>query len=267
MDLEVTLPPNADKISPIFITAPINHGGAAMLQRAFCTGENSICYGDNLFDEVLSLIDWSVGLIERHQEHKEWENTILSRALEGDPAKWMPDLGPPSDLYAASLFSVVYNLPFTAQSFAEEQGKSVWSMARAGVISSRINDLMSMFPNSKSIFIYRNPLDVVRDSLRDQPHTNVREICEAWNVMMRDYLAFSSDRLLKVRYEDASSNTDEFLSELQDFTGASGLNPLIVNVTNEAESESDYEMGEDLKSLVQTQCGDMLAVHYPKLVL
>ncbi len=267
MDLEVTLPPNSETISPIFITSPYNHSGAAMLQRALCTGQNSICYGDNLFDELLSLIDWSVGLVERHQEQKEWESSVLDLALNRTPTTWMPDLGPSPDIYSASLFSVAYNLPFTAQSYAVEQGRDVWAIARAGIATSRINDLLSMFPNSKAMFVHRNPLDIVRDALRDRPDSNVRDICDAWNEGMRDFLVYSSDRLLKLQYEDASENTDAFLSTIQDFTNAHGMSPAVVNVSSESEKDSDYEMGEDLKFLVQTQCNDMLAVYYPALVV
>jgi hypothetical protein len=266
MEQEITLPADAEKISPTFITAPANHCGGAMLQRAFCSGENSLCYGDNMMDEILSLVDWAINLIERHQEQEEWETNHLTRALGRDPATWMPELGPPHEIYTAALFSVVYNLPGTAQAYAQEQGRGVWQISRASLPSFRLNDLGNIFPGAKSIFIHRNPMDVARDTLRDHPDSNIREICDAWNDSMRDYLAFASDRLLKVRYEDAVEDTNKFVATLQDFTGATGINPAVLTTGTEAETDSDYEMGDDLKALVQSQCEDMLAVYYPEMV-
>ena len=266
MEQKIILPSNADDILPTFITAPTNHSGGAMLQRAFCSAENSICYGDNMFDEVLSLIDWAVSLIERHNDQEEWETKYLEQVLERNPATWMPELGPQHDIYSASLISVVYNLPNVAQGYAEEQGRGVWMLSRAGVPSSRMNDLASIFPNSKSIFIHRNPIDLARDTLKDRPDSNVREVCEAWNTAMRDFLSYSSDRLLKVRYEDAIENTNGFIQSLEDFTGAKGINPAVITTGSESESDSDYEMGDDLTALVQSQCSDMLAVYYPELI-
>ncbi|MBT3558133.1 MAG: hypothetical protein HN644_08965 [Rhodospirillales bacterium] len=266
MDLEVILPADAEALTPILITSPNNCAGGAMLQRAFCTGENSIGFGDNLFDEIMSLVDWSFSLVERHQNQKDWEAEAITKALDRAPAPWMPELALPLDVYTASLMSVIYNLPFTLQSYASDLGREVWSISRAGIASSRMNDLGTVLPNSKMIFVYRNPLDVVQDFLRDSPDANVRDICDTWNTVMHDYLTYASDRLLKLRYEDATDDVDKFLTSLQDFTGAKGIDPAVVAVESESELGSDYTIGDDLKALVQRQCEDMLAVYYPELI-
>ncbi len=266
MDIEVKLPPVADTLSPIFVVSPCNHSGGALLQRAVCESENGFCYGDNLFDEITSLLDWSVGLLERHQKQKSIEEDVLKDALERAPSKWMPELAPEFDLYMASLFSSVFNLPFTAQDFAKQNGRDVWMVTRASVPAWRLNDLLSIFPKSKAIIIYRNPLDIVRDALRDRPETNIRDVCELWNASMKDFLSISIDRILKLKYEDATEQTEAFLSHLEDFTDIRGLRNDTIACDNEAETDSQYELGQDLKVLVQKNCEDMLAVYYPHLV-
>jgi len=266
MNLEVTLPPNASMIAPLFITAPCNHSGGAMLQRLICTHENGICFGDNLFDEVLSLIDWSVALIDRHQNTREPEAHVLAQAIAGKPARWMPELAPPFDLYTSSLFSVVYNLPYTTQEFARENGRDVWGMARAGVAASRIGDLLSVFPQSKAIFIYRNPMDVVRDRKRDMPQSVITEVCAEWNLSMRDYLAAPTDRLTKIRYEDTQSDSAKTQELLETITGLNGLSLDVLSEGNEAELESNLELTEQEVAQIQLQCADMLAVYYPEMI-
>ena len=195
MELEVTLPPSAEKISPIFITAPCNHAGGALLQRSVSASSNGFCYGDNIFDEVLSQIDWAFELIERHQRDKVQEQKVLENTLDGKPGTWMPELAPPHDIYMASLLSAIYNLPHTAQHFAHEQSRDIWMMARASVPATRMGDLLSIFPTSKGIFIHRNPLDIVRDTLTDKPGTNVTDICVMWNKMNPVIIPFLSEHL------------------------------------------------------------------------
>lgn len=266
MDLEVTLPPNASMIAPLFVTAPCNHSGSAMLQRLLCTHEKGICFGDNLFDEVLSLIDWAVGLIERHQTTREPESHVLGQALAGTPARWMPELAPSFDLYMSSLFSVVYNLPYTTQEFAKDNARDVWGMARAGVPASRMGDLLSVFPMSKAIFIHRNPMDIIRDRKRDIPQTAITEVCAEWNLSMRDYLAASDDRLVKIRYEDAVADAATVRATIEGMTGLEGLSDDILSEGNEAELGAAVELADDEIAQIQKQCGDMLAVYYPELL-
>ncbi|MBT3858189.1 MAG: hypothetical protein HOF74_00005 [Gammaproteobacteria bacterium] len=265
MDIQITLPAIAEKLFPIFIASPCNHSGGALLQRAVCQSENSICYGDNMFDEIGSLVDWAGGLIERHENQKAMEEKVLIATLDMKPMTWMPELAPPFDIYTATLLSVVYNLPLTAQNFAKENAKDVWMVARANVQSVRMDALMSLFPKSKSIFIYRNPFDVIRDSLRDNQKADLREICSAWNGMMRDYLEYSNNDMVKIRYEDASEDTDNFIKKFEEFTGSKGMPVEILEATNEAETDSDYEISSDIRSLIEILCEDMLAVYYPNI--
>jgi len=267
MELEVTLPTKAGEIAPIFITSPCNHSGGALLQRAICATQSGICFGDNMFDEILSLVDWAVELIDRHQKLRDTEAGVLDRVLSKNPATWMPELAPPFDLYTSSLFSVIYNLPYTAQQYANENGLSTWAMSRAGIRASRINDLLSIFPSSKAIFIYRNPLDIARDRMRDHPDTDIRELCHEWSTVMQEYLHTSSPKLTKLRYEDAVDDTGQFVSELGAVTGLTGFDDATLTGGVEAETESSFELDEQQKDEIRMLSADMLAVHYPDLVL
>lgn len=266
MELEVTLPPNASMIAPVFITSPCNHSGGAKMQRLMCSHEKGICFGDNLFDEVLSLIDWAVGLIERHQMTREPELAVLEQTLAGTPARWMPELAPSFELYASSLFSVIYNLPYTTQEFAQQNGRDVWGMARAGIAASRMGDLLSVFPQSRGIFIYRNPIDVVRDRKRDVPDMGIAEICAEWNLSMRDYLAAPSERLTKIKYEDTVSDAATIRESLQEITGLGDLSLEILSEDNESELDAAVELTDADIAQIKQQCGDMLAVYYPDMV-
>jgi hypothetical protein len=263
MDIEITLPSTSEKTFPIFITSPCNHSGGALLQRAVCGSQNGFCFGDNFYDEISSLVDWAGGLIDRHKQLKDSEEMILNAALDRQPKSWMPELSLPFDLYIGSLLSVVYNLPFTAQTYIAEIDREIWMTSRASISSERLDLLLSLFPKGKAIFIYRNPVDMVRDAMRDNPEVNIRSLCATWNTMMHDYLKFSHTNLLKIRYEDATEQTPDFIAALEDFTAVKGLQKNIIQVSCEAEIDSSFELNSDLTSLVGTLCEDMLAVYYP----
>ncbi len=266
MELDVILPPKAETIAPITITSPGNHAGAAMLQSAICASDNAICYGDNFYDEISSLLDWAINLIERHQNIRSVEEKVLNAALEREPAKWMPELAPPYDLYTASIFSVVYNLPFTAQSFAQQNGRDIWAIARSNIRSSRMMDMISVFPRSHGIFIYRNPMNIVRDAICDNPDSDVANICDAWSATMRDYLSLSSEKVLKLRYEDASDTPDDVIQTIENFTGITGLRADIIARNNEAELLEADQLDDDMIASIKNKCADMLAVYYPEMV-
>ena len=265
MDIQITLPATAEKLFPIFITSPCNHSGGALLQRSVCQSENAICYGDNLLDEISSLVDWAGGLVERHESQRATEEKVLVATLDKKPMTWMPELAPPFDIYSATLLSVVYNLPLTAQNFASENGKDVWMISRASIPATRLDALISLFPKAKSIFIHRNPFDIIRDALRDSPKADLREICTTWNSLMREYLEYSNENLLKIRYEDASEQTDNFINTIENYTGSKGILTETVSTGDESETKSDYEISSDIRSLIEILCEDMLAVYYPNL--
>ena len=145
-------------------------------------------------------------------------------------------------------------------------------MARAGVPATRMGDLLSIFPTSKGIFIHRNPLDIVRDTLTDRPGTNVTDICVMWNSMMSEYLTSSSDRLLKLCYEEAQIHPDAFANALEEFSGVKGIQGNIIRHQtcgirggSEAELDPPFELSAELERQIKIQCEDMLAVFYPEL--
>ena len=266
MVLSVNAPPGAHELSPTFITAPAPHNGTSLLQRLICTSEEGICYGDNLADEILSLVDWAMAMIQRHQEYTDQEADVLAKALDRTPNKWMPELAPAFDPYMSALFSVLYNLPQAAADFAKTEGREQWSVSKPGIPAQRASELLSLFPKARVIFIHRNPLSAFRDHLRDAPGANIEEFGKTWNTHCRDYLALSSDRVLKLRYEDAVESPEAFIQGLEAFTGCTISLPDDVQDKNEAESTTNTQITAEQKGLLQAYCSDMLSVYYPSLV-
>ncbi|MEQ8664790.1 MAG: sulfotransferase [Rhodospirillales bacterium] len=265
MDLEVTLPPTAQTISPIMITAPTSHGGTALLQRAICKSENAICYGDNLFEQILSIVDWSTSLIEQHRPRQALEEEALANALTRSPLKWMPDLAPEFRQHMSSIFSVIYNIPHLAEQFALEQDRAVWAMIRQEIPAPLMNDLLSMFPNGKAIIVHRNPFDTIADLLQDRPDSDVSSLCELWNMGMDGYLRFSDARALKLRYEDSTDDPAGFAEKVAEFTGIRGFPTSGIDAGNEAENEATHTLNDVRIGEIRTACADMLTVYYPEL--
>jgi len=266
MDLEVTLPPSAQEISPILIVSPTSHAGTALLQRMMCQSSNGLCYGDNTFEELLSIVEWSTSLIDAHQGRQENEERVLAAALGRRPERWMPDLAPEFRIHMSSVFSTVYNLPHTAQAFAQENGYDVWGMIRGDMPAALLSDLLSVFPNGKAVLVHRNPFDTARDMLRDDPLADVNGLCNAWSLGMDGYLKTGHMRLAKLRYEDAVEDPGKFADAFSKAAGLNGLSADTVDAGDEASSGGDRELSDAERSMIAERCADMLAVYYPDLV-
>ncbi len=265
MDLQVTLPPVAQSISPIMITAPTSHGGTALIQRVMCRGANGLCYGDNMFEQTLSIIDWATSLIDQHRERQDDEETALASALSGNPGKWLPDAAPEFRQHMSSIFSTVYNIPHLAEAFAKEQSRDVWAMIRSALPAPLMSDLLSIFPNGKAVIIHRNPFDTAADLLRDHPDVDLQAFAEEWTLGMNGYLRFGDERVLKLRYEDAIDDAAAFAGTLAGFTGLSGIGADEIDAGSEAELDGEISLNEDQRSVLASACADMLTVHYPEL--
>lgn len=265
MDFEVTLPPLAQTIQPVMIVSPTSHCGTAMLQRAMCCSGNAVCYGDNVFEELLSIVEWATSLIEAHHERREPAEESLAAALERKPKKWMPDLAPEFKLHMSSIFSTIYNIPHTAQQFATENGYDVWGMIRNDMPPPLLADLLSVFPSGKAILIHRNPFDAARDLLRDHPQADLTDFCKTWSLGMDGYLKIRHERLIKLRYEDAEMIADAFIEKLAAATGSTGMTAESLEAGSESETTSGRELTDNERNLIAINCANMLAVYYPDL--
>lgn len=263
MDFELTLPPTAEAISPLMITAPASHSGTALLQRAINGSSNGLCYGDNLFEEVLSIFEWATTLIEQHRPRREMEDTAIQTILKGETGLWKPDAAPEFTQHMSAIFSVIYNIPHLADSFAKEQGRDTWGMIRAALPAPVLGDLLSVFPNGKAVFVYRHPIEIARDQLRDAPDIPLASICDAWNICMNGYLKFSNDRLLKLRYEDAVDDPAALLDKVASFASLEDMALGAFPAGSEAETESGRALSDAERETILSSCEDMLAVYYP----
>jgi len=265
MDFEISLPKEAYDIAPIFITAPVSHSGTALLQRSLARSSNAICYGDNLFEEILSLLDWSISLIDEQKKRKDQADRELKSALDANPTVWMPDLAPPFNHHMSAIFSAIYNIPHAAALYAKECNKPVWGIIRSSVPAPLMTDLLSMFPNSKAIFVHRRPTDAAVEMLADNSLGSVKEMCNTWNHAMRGYLELKSDRILKVAFEEISAQPAEFATRLSEFCGVQGYPVDDRNSFKEAQTVRNSQLGDADLALIQAECVDMMSVYYPEL--
>jgi len=83
-----------------------------------------------------------------------------------------------------------------------------------------VENAFKFFPNSKLIYILRDPRDVVASHIQRKFDRTVEEICRAWSNYLQTFERFQKDSPsfgLIVRYEDIVSNPGNILPEMFNF--------------------------------------------------
>lgn len=265
MDFEVTLPPLAQSITPLMVTAPTHHAGTTLVQQAINTSRNGLCYGDNLFEELLSVIEWATSVIEAHHNSGNTSDDSLEAALARELDGWAPELAPSFSLHMSSVFSTIYNVPGTAQSFAEENGFDVWAMIRADMPVDLLVDLLGVFPGGKAIVLQRNPFDVAAATVAETPDTDLGLLCESWNLGMDGLLKVKHERMTPLKYEDAEADPAAFVTSLSALTGIADINVDRLAANLATARANVPPLAVDQRARIAGCCEDMLAAFYPEL--
>ena len=112
--------------------------------------------------------------------------------------------------------------------YAEERGKNFW-VEKTPMHALWIDKIAQSYPDAKFVAIKRNPEAVVASSLRRGYHNNTKsrqlriaQIVQDWTYyekLIGRFARRSSDRIIRVSYEDLVSNTRGELTRICEFIG------------------------------------------------
>ncbi len=270
MSLTVSMPAHAREIAPLLVSSPIDGCGTGVVQRMMCGTGNGLCYGDNLFLEVLSTLDRAGEAVQYHAEHRETEARRLEQVLAGQTDNYMVDLAPAFDGYISALFSMVYNLPHYAQHYAREVGRPVWGMVLAAQSVQRLHDLLYCFPMSRVIYVLRNPYDAVASQryAQQSPGSNSPIVlAEQWATGVGAIRSLGEERVHVVRFEDLVNGTGT--AALAAFAGLEGLDDSAARQSGVGEPGALAQaiLSPEEIATVKSTVGDVGQEFYPDVTL
>lgn len=208
-----------------FVFGATGRSGTTLLQRLLNSSKQIMVFGEDaylarqlpeaLFNLALNLV--SVGddaLADRR------------RFMNGEDF-WIPRLYPDLHKYFEhSLRSFYSTVGFVAEAAVVQQGVKKWGIKLPDPAGMRT--LMSLLPEARFIFVYRDIFDVAR-SYKARGWTGelerMKDLGETWRANIEDNLPIQSSRVLKIKYEDLVVNQNSWVECLEEFAGVSSIKP------------------------------------------
>ena len=281
MAANVQLPRVASELNPILICAPTARSGTTLVQRLMCSADNGICFGENLFGEMLLISRYVKGQVQFHENYREAETTGLEAVLGGDTARWMPDLSPEIESYKTALIRTFYVLPKYAQDYAVDIERPVWGMKRPSLDYQSLSLIMTLLPGARMIYVYRNIIDCLRSAkARGFVKTNedVVKTCVEWRENMGAIGRWATEkRLLMLRYEDLVSDPAGIIPGVGRWVGLENIKLDVMDVKintwkgeGEGRSPDQYvppiDLTEEEMGIVRQEAGAALHRLYPGML-
>ena len=149
------------QLTPVFITAPTARNGVTLLQRLINSSKQMIVYGENtnFMSVVPKLVHSSVQVHnERGAEFQEARKQFLEQTTEG----WTSNLWPDPQPLMMVAFEAFYKSVLVYQQCSEKYGYQRWGIKNPLNEPQMIERLRILMPKARYLFIYRNPIDVIK---------------------------------------------------------------------------------------------------------
>ena len=247
-------------IPPICIASPTRRSGTTLLQRLLCSSSNSLIYGEscaNDFHMLCNLFSTKEMLLS---QNKDWHNSQFQSVLNGAVNKWIPDLMPDIDGYLQAYKNMIQSLADHFSNAASKAGRPVWGMKMPEWYPLGLALMQQLIPGTKILYLHRNLEDCVRSAKKIEMIQGLNELqqfCQTWR-QFTDYakLNFKGDLVLHLAYEDLIDNPDHWISEIEKFTGAIGIDRSVMTVkinTYENDQKLESEQHPYLQPAVLTE--------------
>jgi len=268
----------ASELKPLLVSAPTARSGTTLVQRLISSADNGICFGENLFGEALQLAQYLKGQVQFHENYREAEETGLEAVLAGDTARWMPDLSPETESYKTALIRTFYVLPKYTQDYANSIDRPVWGMKRPSLNHQMLSLIMTLLPEARMIFIYRNIIDCLRSAKARgfvKTPEDVVKTCVEWRNNMAAVGRWGEEkRLLLLRYEDLIGDPAGIVPGLGRWAGLENIKLEVMETKvntwageGEGRSPDQYippvDLTEEEMGIVRQEAGAALQRLYP----
>jgi hypothetical protein len=214
-------------IAPVVVTSPSTRCGTTLVQRLLSASDNGFVYGEEIGHQLRTLTAWLFGLMRNWEQTGAAVDADFARALAGELSDWRPGLTPPTAVMQRAWIETFYQLPQALNAHAAAIGRPVWGFKVPGYTRDMMRTLLMLMPRAKVIYLFRNPLDVVRSAKARrfaQGDQGVADLCAEWSRNLREASELGADeRVLFLKYEDLVQRQDEVTRLLELFTGIENI--------------------------------------------
>lgn len=213
------------QLTPFFITAPTARNGVTLLQRLVNSSRKMIVYGENLnFMSVLpKLVHSSVQVhTERGAEFDEARKQFLEQTTEG----WTSNLWPETQQLMMVAFEAFYKSAATYQQLTEKYGYPRWGIKNPLNEPQMIERLRILMPKARFVFIYRNPIDVIKSAKSRQfisSEEQLKQYALQWRDVLSTVVKYNFPEVWILKYENLIDNPESVIDQLERFAGIEGI--------------------------------------------
>ncbi len=213
------------QLTPVFITAPTARNGVTLLQRLINSSRQMIVYGENtnFMSVVPKLVHSSVQVHnERSAEFNEARKQFLQQTTEG----WTSNLWPDPQPLMMIAFEAFYKSVLVYQQCSEKYGYQRWGIKNPLNEPQMIERLRILMPKARYLFIYRNPIDVIKSAKSRKFITTtdqLKQYAAQWAGILTTVVNYGFEQVKVIKYENLIDNPDPIIDQIERFAGITGI--------------------------------------------
>ncbi len=219
-------------LDPILIASPAQRSGTTLLQRLLCSSTNALIYGEFCAHELFMATQ--LYLIKKTQfgMGQGQRRAHIEQVLQGEVDAWIPDLMPDPEEWLEKIAEGAFLQFVYMKKFAEQRGRPIWGMKMAGWNPHNLNQILSLFPKSKVIYLTRNAEDCLRSAKAIEMvrgEEEEKQFLQLWanNKAIAEQL-LPKEKTLFIDFETLVEAPSEIISQLEVFSGARGIKPEVL---------------------------------------
>ena len=219
------------QLTPLFITAPTARNGVTLLQRLVNSSRKMIVYGENM-NFMSSLPKLVHSSVQVHTDRTEEFDAARKQFLEQTTEGWTSNLWPEPQPFMMIAFEAFYKSAATYQQLSEKYGYQRWGIKNPLNEPQMIERMRILMPQARFVFIYRNPIDVIKSAKSRAFITNVdqlRQYAIQWREVLSAVVKYGFPNVWVLKYEDLIAKPDPVIDQLERFTGISGIDRSVMN--------------------------------------
>ena len=212
------------QISPIIVTAPTARNGVTLVQRLINSTGSAIIYGEEnvILDRIPSVISEYAKLNQK----REMLESRKQRFLSGDTEFWSSDLNANPEVAMNIAFECLLKLLNAMQIEAKSHGFDRFGIKNPMLYAGMMDRFQMLIPQAQFIFIYRNPIDVVKSAKARKFITSLDDVAdyaENWRDGCVEFLSKERPNTLVIQYESLTNGGETEINQIEAFTGLTGV--------------------------------------------
>ncbi|MCB0602179.1 MAG: sulfotransferase [Saprospiraceae bacterium] len=216
------------QLEPLLVASPIQRSGTTLIQRLLSSAPNTLIYGESCAHDINLMLGLWIQKQGMFDHRSEWRNKQLEQVLAGDVDDWIPDLIPNTTAYLANFECLIADsIEFYAR-FARDHGRDRWGVKLPGWNAFQLENIMNLIPATKIIYIVRDIRDCIcsaKNAFMCQDLDAIAEFISIWRTnLTQAKQKLKSCQVFWIAYDDLITHPEKVISELEQFSGASGIN-------------------------------------------